>query len=443
MSGGIRNWRDETRRRGRSLLARARRDPSGGVSIVFALSIVFLAIIVYAGVEMTQLFSERSQMRGVADSAALWGASALALTGEEGVAARTKAFAETQLSKMSLSTAPTVTAQVVNLSSDPSDPKPALKVTVEGQRQSFLGDLISAGGFRVAVSSTALTVSKMPLCILATANTNTLVGDILQPVLKQSVGLQDASKIDAQGCLIQSNADIKVASAASIKAGVVQTVGSAAGTIDPKARTGAKIINDPFTNIQPPSNLTCKLTGILANLDTIKLESGTTTLPAGVHQAPYELRNDAVVVLAPGEHMFCRDFKAMNASKVTGDDVALVFDTNSKFEFKDQSVVDLKGRQSGPLAGFVIYSKGNQLKDFIIQSEHVGNLLGTIYLPQSQLVIVGKGDVAKQSDWTVIVAKAVKLQGNPILYINSDYAGSVVPVPAGVGAKSMDSRIVK
>jgi Flp pilus assembly protein TadG len=442
MPGCILDLRERLRL-GRRRLGRLRGDRSGGVSVVFALVIVFLAVVVYAGIEMTELFSERSQMRGVADSAALWGASALALTGEEGVAQRTEAFGQAQLAKLSLRTTPTVTAEVIDLSKDPSEKKPALKVTVEGRRQSYLGDLLAPNGFRVAVSSTALSVGKMPLCILATANTSTLVTELLQPVLKESVALQDASRIDAQGCLIQSNADVKVSASGGVKAGIVQATGSATGPIEPNARTGAKIIDDPFKDIQPPSNLKCTLTGVLSSLEKVKIESGTTTLPAGVHPNEYEINHDAVLVLAPGEHKFCRDFKAKDSAVVRGEDVVLVFDQNSKFEFRDQAMVDLKGRQSGPLAGFVIYSQGNQLKDFIIQSEHVGNLLGTIYLPQSQLVVVGKGDVAKQSDWTVIVAKAVKLQGNPILYINSDYAGSPVPVPAGVGAKSMDTRIVK
>jgi hypothetical protein len=427
-----------------SRLGRLGRDRSGGVSVVFALVIVFLAVIVYAGVEMTELFSERSQMRGVADSAALWGASALALTGEEGVAQRTEAFAQAQLTRLSLRTTPTVTAEVIDLSKDPSEKKPALKVTVEGRRQSYIGDLLAPDGFRVAVSSTALSVGKMPLCILATANTSTLVGELLQPVLKESVALQNGSQIDAQGCLIQSNADVKVSGSALIKAGIVQATGSATGSIQPKARTGAKIIDDPFKDIQPP-NLQCKggLGGVLAKPDDVKIDSGTVTLAPGVHEAKYEISGSALLVLAAGEHKFCGDFKAKDSAQVKGTDVVLMFDAKSKFDFKDEATVDLKGRESGPLAGFVIYSQGNQLKDFTIQSEHVVNLLGTIYLPQSQLVVVGKGDVAKQSDWTVIVAKAVKLQGNPILYINSDYAGSPVPVPAGVGAKSMDSRIVK
>lgn len=410
---------------------------------MFAISVVVLAIAVCGGIEMTELMNERSQMRGVADSAALWGASALALTGEEGVEQRTKAFADSQLQTLGLASAPTVTTQVVDLSKDPSEKKPALKVTIDGRRQSFFGDLLPA--FHIAVSSTALSVGKMPLCILATANTSTLVGEILTPVLKESVALQDGSKIDAQGCLIQSNADVKVSGSAGIKAGIVQAVGSAAGPIDPKARTGAKIVDDPFRDIQPPPGLDCKggLGGILAKPQTIKMDSGTVTLPKGVHKDPYEVSGTAVLVLAPGEHKFCEDFKAKDTAQVKGEDVALIFDSKAKFEFKDQSTVDLKGRESGSLAGFVIYSQGTQLKDFIIQSEHVTNLLGTIYLPQSQLVVVGKGNVAKQSDWTVIVAKAVKLQGNPILFINSNYAGSPVPVPAGVGAKSMDTRIVK
>jgi hypothetical protein len=41
--------------------------------------------------------------------------------------------------------------------------------------------------------------------------------------------------------------------------------------------------------------------------------------------------------------------------------------------------------------------------------------------------------VAEDSKWSVIVAKEIKLDKNARLVINTDYAGSGVPVPMGVG----------
>jgi putative Flp pilus-assembly TadE/G-like protein len=439
MPGGVKTRSQDTDARARGRLGDFRRDRRGGVSIVFCVGLIALAVIACGAIEMTELFTERNEMRGVSDSAALWGAAALTLTGEDGVEERTRAYAESQLTKLARRTNLTVETAIVDLSKEGEDRKAGLKVTIRGHRASFFGGLFPPGGFKVSVSSTALSVSKMPMCVLAIANTSGLVEGLIEPLLKESVALQAESQIKAPGCLIQSNEDVKVDARARIEAGLVQAAGTARGPIDPAPRTGAKTIEDPFKDIAPPRLGNCSL----LNLQTIKIEGGTTYLDPGLHCANYELGKDALLILRPGEHKFGQDFRAKDASRVTGTDVVLIFDNRSKFEFRDNSSVSLDGRQSGPLAGFVIYSEGTALKDFMIESNHVENLLGTIYLPYSQLVVTGKGGVARQSDWTVIVAKAVKLQGNPILYINSNYAGSPVPVPAGVGAKSMDTRIVR
>jgi hypothetical protein len=74
---------------------------------------------------------------------------------------------------------------------------------------------------------------------------------------------------------------------------------------------------------------------------------------------------------------------------------------------------------------------------FDIASDSANKFLGTIYVPSATLLVRGAGNkVADASDWTVIVAKSIKLEGSPKLIINSDYAGSAVPVPSGVGDKS-------
>ncbi len=50
--------------------------------------------------------------------------------------------------------------------------------------------------------------------------------------------------------------------------------------------------------------------------------------------------------------------------------------------------------------------------------------------------------MADASAWTVIVAKSLKLDGNPTLVLNTDYASTDVPVPDGVGASRHNSRLL-
>jgi len=74
---------------------------------------------------------------------------------------------------------------------------------------------------------------------------------------------------------------------------------------------------------------------------------------------------------------------------------------------------------------------------FTISSSAARQLLGTIYIPSATLAVSGANNqVADESAWTVIVAKAITLAGSPNLVINANYAGSTVPVPGGVGPRS-------
>jgi hypothetical protein len=120
----------------------------------------------------------------------------------------------------------------------------------------------------------------------------------------------------------------------------------------------------------------------------------------------------------------------------------LFFDKASKFEFKDQAVVNLDGRKEGPYAGIVMGGTRDNTQDFIISADHVESLLGVIYVPSAKLIVEGKSEVAKDSAWTVIVAKEMQMKGSPSLFINANYSASDVPVPAGVGNRAGGSRLI-
>ena len=79
---------------------------------------------------------------------------------------------------------------------------------------------------------------------------------------------------------------------------------------------------------------------------------------------------------------------------------------------------------------------------FSIDADNVEALLGVIYIPEARLVIDGSEDVARDSAWTVIVAKYLELKGSPTLYINANYNTSSVPVPSGVGPSTGGAHLI-
>jgi hypothetical protein len=88
----------------------------------------------------------------------------------------------------------------------------------------------------------------------------------------------------------------------------------------------------------------------------------------------------------------------------------------------------------------IVATRGNDVT-FTITSNRVDQLLGTIYLPMTKLSVRAKGDVAEGSKWSVIVARNINLSGTARLVINSDYEGSPVPVPIGVGNQAGGTKV--
>jgi hypothetical protein len=95
--------------------------------------------------------------------------------------------------------------------------------------------------------------------------------------------------------------------------------------------------------------------------------------------------------------------------------------------------VDLEGRKSGPLSGFLLITARDNTNDLELWSDNIDNLLGVVYAPGAKQQVDGKEQVAEDSDWTVVVAKTIELKGSASLKLNTNYTSSLVPVPEGVG----------
>lgn len=394
--------------------------------MVFALALPIVSVIAIGAVELARLASDRALMQAAADSAALAGAKELSVSSAQSVIERSKASVFEQLGG-ALSTYKTVVADGT-VNADPA----TLTVAITAHRLSFFGNLLPPGGFTIKVTSTAAPMNSAPLCVLAHGIVPPLVslGKVKLKAGLDGPGIliQDNAKVEAPACLVQSNDDLSVTSKGRLYAAVARAGGIVRGAVVPSGESSAPIIEDPFAEY----DLTIPTSCPKDSAPTVKI-SGAGTLPAGVHCGGMELNESAILTLGAGEHYFIGDVKVTGDAQLTGSDAVLIFDKDSKFEFRNNSRVSLEGRKTGRLAGFVVITTRDNVRDFNIDSGRVESLLGTIYIPQAQLVIEGTQRVAESSDWTVIIAKQVMLKGSPSLIINANYATSNVPVPQGVG----------
>jgi Flp pilus assembly protein TadG len=402
-------------------------DTRGGVAATFALALPVIVVIAIGAIELSSLSADKSAMQAAADNAALMAAKELSVSSADAVIERSKAFVTAELSgKM----------PEYKLVADTSVSADPAEVTVElvANRPSFFVNLLPPGGFTIKVRSVAASMGSAPLCVLSHGVDRSLL-EVDLKLVKVKAGpngagllLEGNSRMEAPACLVQSNDDLTVNSGARLVAAVARAGGLARGNISPAGESSAPPILDPFSDYDLSVPDPCPK----GSPPKLKI-SGSETLPAGVHCGGIELDEDAIFTLAPGDHYFIGDVKVKKNAQLIGRDVALVFDRNSKFEFKDNSRINLEGRKTGKLAGFVVITTRENTRDFHMDSGRVEQMLGTIYIPEARLIIEGTEKVAEQSDWTVIIAKQVNLKGSPSLVVNANYATSNVPVPVGVG----------
>lgn len=398
------------------------KDRTGNVATVVALCAVPLFFAVFGALEVVNTHAEHARLQDAVDAGALAGAGRLSVasTTDQGP----------------VSTAVTTTQHSIN----DARIKSAVRVvaTVAADRQSITVDAIADhkalvgfmgfGDTDIKVTATAENLGSIPLCVLQTASKG-----------KGGIVVNDQARVRATGCAIHANTSVAVKSGAMIQATRTQAVGAITGPVSPQGNAGAMTIPDPFASMNLHPSTECE-----GKAETIKEEKGTTVfLPAGVHCEHYIIEQNATLVLQPGEHWFMDHLEAKKNAIIRGDDVTLIFGSTKKINFADRAVVQLAARKSGPFAGFLLVTTRDNTEQFLIASDHVSKLLGTIYIPGAELKVSTAGNVAQDSAWSIIVADTITVEKNPVLVINSGYGGSGVPVPEGVGPKRNNATLSK
>lgn len=421
----------------RLALGRLKHDVRGAIALKFALAMPGLALLAVGAIDLTAVNATRDHLQDVADSAALAGAPSLSLA-TDGTAARERASAFFQAQMTQWPNPPTVEP---SFSIIDQGGQRAIRVTVKGHRASFFGSMLPPGGWHFTAQATASTVGLVPLCVLVTGGSQ-----------DKGLSLKQSPRMTAPGCMVHSNQDIDV-KGGSIAAARVQAVGTATGVISPTPGTGAARISDPFAGLSLNPNRPCDVNVTAGGLVStglgggnglgVALNSGIVRLPAGVHCGALLFGGTSQLILEPGDHWFLGSVLTVSDSaKLTGRDVVLFFDKASRFDFRGQAQVNLSGRETGPYAGMVMGGTRDNTQAFNIAADNVEALLGVIYIPEARLVIDGSAAVARDSAWTVIVAKYLELKGSPTLFINANYNTSSVPVPAGVGPTTGGAHLV-
>lgn len=328
-----------------------------------------------------------------------------------------------------------------------------LSTTVKG----MTGQSLFPRGGKLDTSAVAKAQGNVKLCALA-----------LDGSAEKAVSLNINAKLKAPGCSIYANSSatdaVYIHGASQVEATTVCSSGGVDGqetafSSDPV--TDCPVYEDPLASFAGPSiQPGCTYNNYSVGLFDLSevLDAALNGLAGDGHYTDYSISPgvycggikvglNANVTFEPGIYVLKDGGLYVNAyGKITGTGVGIYLTgTDAKFNFVPESVISLSAPTSGEMAGILIMEDRNGTSGTVhqINSDDARNLLGTIYLPISTLSVASLFPIADQSDYTVIVANKLAMTGSPTLVLNSDYASSNVPVPAGVGPYGGQVSLVK
>ena len=398
------------------------RDTSGAVFVQVALVAMALSGMAGLAIDVGYWYATQRAMQSAADAAAMAGAyEALWVGNSDAIIAAAK----TDAARNGFDPA-TVTV-------DPGYASPdQVEVFIRQASPGMFSSLIMAGddSLDIAVRSVAGRVDGVPICVLALDSSG-----------GKALHLQSNTSITANGCMAQvnssSNHAIETSSNAVLSAaaiGVVGDVNTTAG-LSPSPETGVRAAEDPLAHLEPPD---MSLDGC-DHEPTRVVGGGTETLTQGVYCGGIEISGGADVTFEPGIYVI-RDgkLKSSGSSFIHGDEVGFYLMGNgAAVDISGSTQVDFSAPTDGDMAGLVFYQGPDATAS---KSEFHGSDLkieGTMYFPDQQLDISGGSTTLTMPPYTMIIADSLHMHDASTISIDSDYAGSAVPLPLTLGRYSI------
>ncbi len=431
------------------------RSRAGNFAVTAALCAPVLFGVVGGGVDLYIFDHHKSELQATADAAALAAASEAGLKGWSEASAKEVATSVIAGSLTNRFSGVTYAHQV-------TVEKVSRTITVDLSQDHygyfFLGYF--TGSPQIAVRSVARATGQATICIIAQAG-----------IGKANLIVSNRSAVKAAGCSAYSNSTdpkgVIVRDTSTLSTQLACSAGGYVGKTSnyaPLPITDCPTISDPLRNraklIDAETSTKCNFTGV-------KLAGVKQILHPGVYCGGLEITEAAQIELKPGVYVM-KDgrLRLDGSSTMQGDGVGFVFvGEKSTLDLRNDSVVALSAPATGAMAGLLVYGQvtSKTRRAFRIESRNAQKMIGTVYLPVDDLIVGGDrdgdglcdpevladgtivppppgavcdSDLGAASAWPAIVANTVSVTAGSKLVLNSNYTGSGVPVPEGIGPNS-------
>lgn len=392
----------------------------GNVALAFALLLPVLLGAAGAAIDFARYAKADAELQEIADAAALAGAREYLTSKNAANVAENRAehVAESMLAGSAM-----IDASSVNAVAD--DKTTSVSVAAQFLYKPTLFIALFKSPLTVVAEATAQVSGGANICVIA-----------LDPDDSQALRLTGDAKLIGNECAVYSNSTNPKGLAVNNQAQLSSAFNCSAGGFDgaasqfsPEPLTDCPVRSDPLADRPEPSFGSC-------GQNNLKLKDYVGRIAPGVYCGGLNIDGDSDVEFDPGVYVF-KDgpLTVANKARIHGDRVGLFFSgKNAAIRFSDESVISLAAPETGPMAGMLIWQSktASGSRRFDIGSNHVDRLVGTIYLPTSDFYASVDDEVAEDSAYTAIIANRIHIEKFTELVLNTDYAATSVPVPAGI-----------
>lgn len=447
---------------------------SGNTVIIAALVFPILIALVGGGIEYGKILNQKNKLQGYADRAAVASAKELSLA--ENDDGRILSVAKSVVAE-SLRSIKLVKGNADFMLSDIT-----VDVKIDNEAKTVRVRLTQAtiedfpvNGFEietVSVEAEAQVIGSLNVCVVA-----------LEEKKHKAIFLEGEAKLTGRGCAVYSNSStydsIVAGDNADMTASLICSAGGKVGgegNYFPLPMTDCPIFEDPLIDRPAPFVGECDYgeeaentkkiqTGVKIEkkIDTYldegeirvdeKKFSGTEvkdeikTLEPGVYCGGLIISGTSEVTLSPGIYIMKNGPLAVqDSSSIQGEHVGMYFTGEmAAFSFEKATTIDLTAPRDGVMAGLLMFEDRDTSWKGIhaILSDNAQNLLGTIYLPKSTLLIDADAPIAQNSAYTAVIVRFLNLRAGPHLILNTRYSETEIPVPENIHGLSSNIRLTK
>ncbi len=402
----------------RSLFRQILKNDRGVIAVKFAMVLPILLAFFGFAIDRARYVQAQDAVQALADTAALAAAKELGLADRkhEDLAAIVQAIAEAYARQKNTETPKTTTS----VTAEPME----VEVNVSVKFSSMFRGVTLLTFPEIRSRAVARIVGKPNVCVLGLNESE--VG---------TISLEQNARVTGQNCAVYSNSDhtrgLKAKNSASLTASIICTRGGkdgGPGNFSPSPLVDCPSFEDPLLSRPEPVAGACD-----PMLPTVI--STSMTLNPGTY-CGLELTSGADVTLRDGVYLI-KDHPLIvrDGSRLQGASSGLFFiGDNATFTFETGSTISLSAPADGPMAGLLMFTSRSQDASlrYKILSDDARVMVGTIYVPQGELIIDASNPIADQSAYTAVIADKMRLYGGPHLVLNTRYSETEVPVPDGI-----------